>query len=480
MKKITLLSAVLVFASVSAQFTSPNNGTTYTLASLATAAPGSFDKVGSEYVMKQNVTISATDKLIADENTVIRVEPERTLYLFGTYLTTATDLTITATDADLAYNGIRVEDGATAEFRNTKFEYGGGIRVLGSNFLLDNCVVSKHKAGVSTSSALQFSKGTPIIKNSIFSENRKAAIGSAANATVSAWIENNVFDKNALDNANTPQINLGPAGADSTVILNNQIIGDRTKVMVGGISVSALLGGVNRFRIEGNFIKDNRYGFTTSGAQSSGIIKNNQFIDNNSQGNGNLGGSGISITSATNVIIRNNYIKGNLWGITYLSNGSANVGTENDHGNNVFSENNNGGSTYAMATSTASNVSAIGNCWIENHLATDEDVENVLQHQPDNASLGLFTFKPYKCALLATNEVQKTKISVFPNPSNGTFNVNTKSQGSYVIFDASGRSVGKGILNSGSSKISTNLKPGTYLLNVQVEGKNSVEKLIIK
>ncbi|RYD75875.1 MAG: hypothetical protein EOP53_15765, partial [Sphingobacteriales bacterium] len=74
------------------------------------------------------------------------------------------------------------------------------------------------------------------------------------------------------------------------------IIGDPTKIMVGGIAASSLLGNPNKVVIDGNTIRDNRYGITVVGANSSGFIRNNIIEDNDTQNSPNLGGSGISIS----------------------------------------------------------------------------------------------------------------------------------------------------------------------------------------
>ncbi|KFC18354.1 right-handed parallel beta-helix repeat-containing protein [Epilithonimonas lactis] len=476
MKKFTLL-LMLGCAFAKAQFTSPNNGTSYTLTSLSAAAPTVLVKSGTDYTLTADLTLSATDKLLIDENTTLKVNSGITIFIYGEYKTTAGNFTITATDIASPFKGIRFEDGSVAEIRNTRVEYGGGVRVLSANFLMDNCILYKNNGGVSTSGALSFSKGSPIVSNSQFLENSKAAIGSAANATVSGTFSNNYFFGNVTENINTPQINMGPGGTDSLKIINNTIIGDRTKIMVGGISASALAGGTNRFRIEGNTIRDNRYGITSYASTSTGTIKNNIIENNNTQNDANLGGSGISIYGAKDVVITENQIRGNLWGITILSNGTANVGTIENPGNNIFKNNVNGGETVALFNNTTNPINAVGNCWREDELSTDAMVEEVIGSQTSNT----INYKPYNCALpLSVSDVSKSAMKIYPNPSKNRFFLDTENAGNIVIQDLSGKVVHSAIVNKGKNEINTNLQSGVYIITQHYEGKRSNTKLIIK
>lgn len=480
MKKTTLLF-VGFSALLNAQFTSPNNGTNYTLTSLSAAAPTVLVKNSSDYILTSDLTLSATDKLLIDENTTLKVNPGVAIYIYGQYKTTATNFTITASTIGSPYRGIRFENGSVVEMKNTRIEYGGGVRVLTTGFLMDNCILYKNNNTLSTSlassAALAFLQGTGhIVKNSQFLENSRAGINSGASGAVSIEILNNIFYGNNTDNGNYPQINMGPAGTDSTRVVNNIITGNRLNSRAGGISVSALLGGTNRFRIEGNTITDNRYGITHQGAGTSGIIKNNIIENNNSENNPSLGGSGISLTGTQKVIVRNNQIRGNLWGITILSNAVIDLGTTDSEGNNVFRNNGNGGTTTAFFNNTPNTVNAIGNCWREGELSNDAMVQTVIGSLNPNT----VNFKPYKCAeILAVTDVSKPKINVYPNPSKNHFFLETENAGNIIIQDISGKVVFSSLLNKGKNEISTNLLPGMYIITQQSEGKKINTKIII-
>ncbi len=482
MKKMTLFF-VACSAFLSAQFTTPNNGTSYTLTSLSAAAPTVLVKNGTEYNLTADLTLSATDKLLIDENTTLKVNSGVAIFVYGEYKTTATNFTITANTIGSPYRGIRFEEGSIAEMKNTRIEYGGGVRVLtATGFLMDNCILYKNNNSGSTnlasSAALALFQGSGhVVKNSQFLENSRAGINSGASGSVSIDIINNYFYGNNTDNGNYPQINMGPAGVDSTRVINNIVTGNRAILRAGGISVSGLLGGTNRFRVEGNTVRDNRYGITHQGAGSSGIIRNNIIENNNVENNPALGGSGISLTGTQKVIVRDNQIRGNLWGITVLSNAIIDLGTEDDHGNNIFKSNENGGTTTAFFNNTPNQVTAIGNCWREDELSNDVMVEEVLGSLNPNT----ISYKPYNCALpLSVSDVSKSKLSIYPNPSKNHFFLETENAGNIVIQDLSGKVVFSSIVSKGKNEINTNLQSGVYIITQQSEGKKSNTKLIIK
>jgi hypothetical protein len=52
-----------------------------------------------------------------------------------------------------------------------------------------------------------------------------------------------------------------------------------------------------------------------------------------------------------------------------LSNAVIDLGTTDDHGNNVFKNNINAGNTVAFFNNTSATVNAIGNCWREDELS---------------------------------------------------------------------------------------------------------------
>lgn len=80
---------------------------------------------------------------------------------------------------------------------------------------------------------------------------------------------------------------------------------------------------------------------------------------------------------------------------------------------------------------------------------------------------------------VTTNE----NINVFPNPNNGTFNVeiNIKGEFELEVYNMVGQLVYKGKLNSGSNKIDIKTKAGVYYYSV-IENNKTIHqgKLVIE
>ncbi len=488
MKKLAIFLLTGISSICFGQYTSPGTGITFNLNTLSQAAPSVLVKTGNTYQMTANITISATDQLLMDENAVLKIDGGMQLTIFGAYDTTATNLVITATDPSLIYKGIRFEGVSSAVFKNTILEYGGGIQVLTPNFLMENCTVRYFKAGLVTGAAVNFSTGNPVVKNSTFIDNDLPAVASGATNSVALEFTNNYLSGNTKANSNRPQINMGPSGsAGTTKVLNNIVIGNRALTKVGGISVSSLTGGTNNVQIEGNTVTDNRYGITVAGNASSGSISNNILTNNNSENAPMTGGSGISINGSGAVgagfKIEKNQIRGNLWGITIIGTATADLGggSWNSAGENVFYNNANEGKVYALYNNTPNPIIAKNNCWREGELSTPEMVEDVISHSVDDASLGTVTFTPFLCnAPLSSFETTTAKNTIYPNPNNGNFTVVSLAEGSFSITDLTGKLLHSGNLLKGNNKISAPLTPGIYLIKTQQNGKMQSEKIVVR
>jgi len=84
----------------------------------------------------------------------------------------------------------------------------------------------------------------------------------------------------------------------------------------------------------------------------------------------------------------------------------------------------------------------------------------------------------YRAYPESVNDTEKSDITIYPNPSNGIFYINSKnkSQKNYEIYDITGRIVKKGILNNSVNKINLeNVKSGNYLIKIG----NKTFKLIL-
>ena len=487
-KKLLVLLFFTFTTVLQAQYTTPGTGVHWSLDDLIANAPEAVSLSEGTYTISQDITVAINDTLAIETNVFVEIAPEVLITIAGSFISDAEDISITAVDIEQPYEGFRFEDTSYGYFRNTTINYGGGIRVLTGNFEMDSCSMSYHVSGAATGSAISFSTGSPIVTNSTFTFNDLPALSSGANQEVSAIFTNNYLEANNQSNSNRPQINMGPGGNDTIRIVGNTIIGDPALDMVGGISASSLLGNVNRVIIDNNTVRNNRYGITVLGGNSSGYIRGNILEDNDTQGDPMLGGSGISLNASgeptMNIIASENQIRRNLWGITVIGSASINLGNtdEEDYnpGNNIFADNGNGGQTYALYNNTALTIYAMNNCWIEGEELTAENVENVISHQVDDNTLGEVIFTPFGCETMSVPDYTYNSPVLYPNPNTGNFTIEVPESATVEIFNISGQKVSQSQLTSGSNNLNVNLASGIYIVKTQMNKKTHNSKLIIE
>lgn len=465
------------------QYSTPGTGRSFSIAQLdALTDIISYDAQNNRYVLTENLTISDTDTFMANTDFTLAIAEGKEIIINGAILIyPPNQVHFTSTAPGTTYfRGITLGEMAIGNFQKFKMTYGGGMRVMASTFNFFNSEISYQNAGISTGAAINFSRGNPKIENSTFKFNDTPAVASAANSEVALEFINNYLEGNNQANSNRPQINMGPTGTDGvTIIRGNTIIGDRTKTRVGGISVSSLLAGQSNVLIENNTIRDNRYGITITAARATGTIYNNQILDNNTETNPNNGGSGINITSGETpnnymINIVNNTIIGNLWGITKIGS-SVNIKLENEagYGQNKFADNGNNGMTYALYNNSPEPISARGNCW--DPIYTRERVEEVIVHYNDDASLGEVDYTNYfECLLATENLAKEAGIAIYPNPSKGVFKVKVDEALDYQLIDFTGRMVQSGSLKKGENDVMIKQGKGTYIFKTPKASKKII------
>lgn len=485
MKNLFTTVLLLAFCFSQAQFTSPNTGVVLSLNDIANMSPSTITVDGNQYTLLEDILIMENDALVLDENLTLKIEEDIEIEIEGGFTSDADEIIITAVDPDKPFGGFIFRNTSSVYFKNTTITYGGGLRVLTYDFEMYDCEVSYQSAGVSTGGAISFSNSSPIIMNSVFKFNERAALASGANTSAAATIEGNYFEANNQSNTNAPQINMGPSGAGNlTKVINNVVIGDRDLTRVGGISVSSLLGVENNVLISGNEVRDNRFGIATLG-NSSGVISDNIIEDNDTEGDPMLGGSGINLFNTNMIQVHGNEIRRNLWGVTLQGTAQANFGSDNPEdenpGMNIFSENGNGGEIYAIYNNTPNDIMALYNCWIEGHEVTLEDVEGVIFHNPDDSTLGVVTYDPFiECGLMNTVDLEKNKFEIYPNPAKHSFNVNSTTAATLNVYDLNGRLIQTYQVNSGTNNFFTEMKKGVYILEFITEHSKSIERLIVQ
>ena len=468
---------------LNAQWTSPGNGTTYTMPDLVAASNGVVTNTGNVFTVNADLTISENDILNIDDQ-VSRID--------------APGVLITIKGSMVCYNSetnrvkiygtmtsqfsMRFENATNCNLKHMYFSDGSGIKVVESEVTFDD-VKFLYFTRDYASAVIDIFNCDPVIKDCYFQDNEGAAISSPANGQSSPKILNNSLDAN-VNGINSPQINLGPGGEDTIRIVGNTIDDHWAQWHVGGISVADLMGvGSTKVLLKDNIVKEGRYGYNQQGATISSVIVGNQFIDNFNEENPMNGGSGISIYGTTvnnKAVLRDNVITGNLWGITAIYLHDIDMGTEDDWGNNVIHDNYNSGTVYDLYNNSTCDIMAVGNSW---GTTNEEFIENHIVHQYDDPSLGLVTFIPF-IGYDAVNEVKTTSFEMWPNPvSNGDFTLTLEKAMSseVVIYNINGQIVKSQQVDNLVNTINIEaLESGVYVVEVKNAEKRIVKRLIIK
>lgn len=396
MKKALLILSLFIGLSISlkAQWTSPGDGTTYTLPDLVAVTNGVVTQGTNSFLINADLTISRDDILLID-NQVTRIDAGNVMITInGSMICNNTNRVKLYGLDETQHFSMRFENATGCNLKLMYLSDGAGIKVVESDVTFDDVKFVYFTRDYSNA-VIDIFNCNPTIKNCYFMLNKGAAISSPANGQASPQILNCEFDTN-VDGINSPQINLGPGGEDTIRIVGNEIYTFYASWFGGGISVADLLGtGSTKVLLNNNYIHECRYGYNLQGQTISSVIQGNRFIDNNHEDNPMNGGSGISIygLSANNkAILRNNVITGNLWGITAINLHDIDMGTEADWGNNEIHDNGNGGVIYDLYNNSACDIMAVGNNWGTNSIGR---IEDNIYHQVDDPSLGLVTFYPF-------------------------------------------------------------------------------------
>ncbi|GAB3579246.1 T9SS type A sorting domain-containing protein [Hymenobacter daeguensis] len=505
MKKLLLLSLLaLSSAPAFAQYQTPGTGVRWTLAQLAAAAGSNVVLTGpGTYAVNGSLRLSPTDTLTIGTNATLRLAAAALVTVDGVLLVNPRDsVKITAQASTAPFSGLTFS--ATSQgsrLRKTIVEYGGGIRVLDNDLLLDSCVVRYQVSRIGTTStnsgAISPSGGAPRILNCRIYENARSGILSPANRNTSPIIQNCVFRNNDTENANYPQINLGIGGATAIVIERCQVLGGPYN-MAGGVSVSNLLGaaGTTTVRIRQNRIANNRYGIALLGAGINAAVTRNVIENNNINPNANTGGSGINLQGGATLsgVASRNVLRGNLWGVTVLRSSASSPGPSMSFGDisstdtlnvgrNLLYNNGNGGQVYDFYLNTPDNMLAQNNDWGTNSAAV---AESHIVHQVDQPTLGLLNFMPMRpTAVLATRPAAAAlALATYPNPVREALTLRLPASTSAAISlrNALGQVVyhAEAMPTNGQLTVPVGgLPQGLYVLAVRQQGQAATAKVLV-
>ncbi|MBD5304762.1 MAG: hypothetical protein HDS12_00500 [Bacteroides sp.] len=459
MKFITTLLAGLAVAGVAnAEYTSPDNGTTFTLQSLSTIEGSGVTVLDNGYLLSEDLTISASDKLqivsgdklfIAD-GVLVNIDGEALFNPEETaYITRATE------DAEPA--GFILGGKATLENMDIQ---GGGIMYTGSEaFTVDNCNFTNIN-GVRSGYGVIVLSGASVgskITNSTFKDCVPGAINTPANLGINLLIEGCTIQNVSMANELRPFINITSPTEGQLIIRNNTLIGNKLE-KPGGIGVSNMLNlpGDNKVLIENNSVKDCSWGLNLIGGMEVRIL-NNEIIDNcwDPDDNGGIAATLYSLpTYPLDVYAEGNLFQGNKWGPCTIGGTIANFGKTEDPnaedynpGNNVFVNNHYTSAAGSLVecdfcNNTANVDYAQGNVW--NYAETLEEAARTIFGSNYSSSYGEVIFDPIKT---------DTGVKVITDKENVKFN------GRVEVYTVDGVKV-----FDGDSASISELPSGTYII----------------
>ena len=485
MRKIAFLISFSIglWSMLNAQWTSPGNGSTYTMPDLVAASNGVVTNTGNVFAINADLTISENDILNIDDQ-VTRIDaPGALITIKGSMVCNNSETNRVKIYGTMTSQfSMRFENAINCELKHMYFSDGCGIKVIESEVTFDD-VKFLYFTRDYASAVIDIFNCDPVIKNCYFQDNEGAAISSPANGQSSPQILNNSLDAN-VNGINSPQINLGPGGEDTIRIIGNTIDDHWAQWHVGGISIADLMGvGSTKVLLKDNIVKEGRYGYNQQGNTISSVIVGNQFIDNYNEDNPMNGGSGISIYGTTvnnKAILRDNVITGNLWGITAIYLHDIDLGTEDDWGNNEIHDNYNSGTVYDLYNNSACDITAIGNSW---GTMSEEMIENHIFHQNDDPSLGLVTFIPF-IGYDDINEAEALEFEISPNPvsySSFTLSLEKATPSEVIIYNVEGKMVKTQQIDNQTNVINIeSLKSGVYFVVVRNTKDSIVKKFVVK
>ena len=402
-----LFMVVMLCTMTYAQFTTKGDGKTYSIKTLAEMeGTGIEEYPGTQgyppsYLLSTSITIAEGDKFVMDDRICVSFAPNVILAVEGEadFRLTQRSLFTSAIDSTPLGAAVRITGATTTTFENCIFSI-VGLELMGKGAThVNHCSFMNHDG--SSAAALYFisAGAASTIEDCHFEYCKKAAIGSAANASQPLTIKNCTLVRNSLANNNIPQINI--TAANKLTIDGCTIEGNPKNNMVGGIGISNFYSFDADVTISGCTIQDNRYGIGLVGPAAQFVVSDCTLHNNKYETNAMNGGSGISLYDPyqkTCAWLAGNRIEGNLWGVTIIGCQEVCLGnlsgtTERERGGNIFKDNGNGGALYDLYNNSTLTVYAQNNTWNVSDQ-TQEQIESVIFHKADDASLGEVIFWP--------------------------------------------------------------------------------------
>jgi hypothetical protein len=429
------MSIILIIVGNSySYYATPGTGKKWNLDSLVANSSGHITFSGGAYLINDTLTISQSDTIFIRTNSLIymgfksliNVNPNAVLII-----NPPDSVKFTVLDTASKFIGFVIDTSNPTILKKMIMEYGNSVSLLYSNILIDSCTFRFNNYYTTSlkSGAISLFYSNATISNCKIIRNRRAGIVSGGNIPSSPVITNNIFLENDTENGLYPQINLGVGSTTPITIRNNTIRGLFTNA--GGIAIFPASTSMTSLIIENNIIKKNSYGMVLYNANINAYINNNIIDSNNINVNPMAAGSGINLfgASSINAIITRNKIRWNLWGITIQSSAKPDIGNlfntdTSDNGYNQICFNKHNDTTFDVYNNTHDSISAQNNFW--GTLNPDTVRAHIWDHY-DIDSLGVINFLPMlltEVKQVSTESVTDYKLfNAYPNPFNPSTNI---------------------------------------------------------
>ncbi|MBI2428225.1 MAG: right-handed parallel beta-helix repeat-containing protein [Ignavibacteriales bacterium] len=497
-----------------AGYSTPNTGVKWNFDSLVVHSGGVVTGNFPTYIVNDTLFISVNDLLDVRKGSIIKISYRKGITIRGSFLALGShDSLITFTVNDSTWQELRFEDSAVDSLCKLEYciiEYAR----LGLNFVSASPTVQystiKNTGLISGSLAgsgnygIQCFNSTAVIRyDSIYNN---AQYGININSNASPTIEHCViFNNNLQGTAFKNQISVGPQGINSPLIRHNEIYHDTVNIRAGAISISAFFtGSGSNAIIENNYLHNNAYGVAMLSQGSSSVaaeIRNNKIV-NNTYFDPYAGGSGINCftlsPSVNTTVIVGNLIQGNSWGVTIQGIASPNLGDlsnadTTDDGGNVFLNNKNRDTVFALYNNTNVLIKAQNNYWGSSNT---DSVALVIFDSSDVGTLGRVLYAPFlthsPISSVAQTEVAPRTFSLeqnYPNPFNPAttikFRIRKSDFVSLTVSDLLGREVTRLIhndLSEGEHSVVWNaegISAGIYFYSLRIGQTSQTKKMVL-
>jgi hypothetical protein len=426
-----VLPFILVFMLINRAFSiyvTPGDGRIWNLDSLVANSSGHISFSNGNYYINDTLQISASDTIKITQNATINMMLKGYIYCLGVFIINPPDsVKITAADTANKYIGIKLDSTSGASvFKRLIMEHSNCINLMYCDMLIDSCIIRYNDYYVSglKSGAISLYRSNVVVSHCKIFRNRRAAIVSGANIPSSPTITDNLIYENDTENGLYPQINLGVGASTPIIIRNNDIRGLYPNS--GGIGILPASTSITNLIIENNAIKKNSYGIVLYNTNINAYISDNIIDSNNININPMTAGSGINLygASSINAVITRNKIRWNLWGVTVQMSAKPNLGNLNntdtsDNGYNYIYYNTHNDSTFDVCNNTHDSIKAQNNFWGTTNIDTIQS--HILDHF-DADTLGVIDFLPIiisKVNQISSSSAKNYRLfDAYPNPFN--------------------------------------------------------------